>query len=63
METMTSVHTTGPEHPIAEHLMAMTNYKLEAWFEAGGLTVEVVSNCSDPSCPDCLTVLPAQEAA
>ena len=63
METTTYVRTTGPEHLIAEDLMAMTTYKLEAWFEAGGLTVEVVSNCSDPSCPDCVTVMPSRAAA
>jgi hypothetical protein len=46
-----------------EPLMAMSKRELEAWFDAGGLTVEVVTNCSDPTCPDCLTLVPAQEAA
>lgn len=63
MKATTPIHTTGPERPIAENLMALTTYKLEAWFEAGGLTVKVVSNCNDPSCPDCVTVLPVREAA
>jgi len=58
METMTLVHTTH-----TQDLMALSNSKLEAWFDAGGLTVEVVANCGDPSCPDCMTVVPAQEAA
>lgn len=43
--------------------MALSNSKLEAWFDAGGLTVAVVTNCGDPSCPDCVTLLRAQEAA
>ena len=58
METITLAHTTK-----TDHLMAMSNPMLEAWFNAGGLTVEVVANCSDPACPDCLTLVPAQEAA
>ncbi len=58
METITFVHTTK-----TEDLMAMSNSRLEAWFDAGGLTVEVVTNCSDPACPDCVTVVRAQEAA
>lgn len=58
METMTLVHTTH-----TQDLMALSNSKLEAWFDAGGLTVEVVANCGDPSCPDCVTVMPSREAA
>jgi hypothetical protein len=58
METTTLTHTTH-----IEDLMAMSNSKLEAWFNAGGLTVEVVANCKDPACPDCTVVVPAQEAA
>ena len=58
MESITLAHTTK-----TDHLMAMSNSKLEAWFNAGGLTVEVLANCSDPTCPDCLTLIPAQEAA
>ena len=55
---MTLVHTTH-----TQDLMALSNSKLEAWFDAGGLTVEVVANCGDPSCPDCVTLVRAQEAA
>ncbi len=58
MEAITLVHNTH-----MEPLMAMSNRELEAWFGAGGLSVEVVANCSDPTCPDCLTLEPAQEAA
>ena len=58
METMTLVHSTH-----TDDLMALSNSKLEAWFDAGGLTVAVVTNCGDPSCPDCVTLLRAQEAA
>jgi len=43
--------------------MAMANSQLEAWFGAGGLTVEVVANCADPDCVDCVTLERAQEAA
>lgn len=46
-----------------EPLMAMSNRELEAWFGAGGLSVEVVANCSDPNCPDCPTLMPAEAAA
>lgn len=58
MESITLAHTTK-----TDRLMAMSSSKLEAWFNAGGLTVEVVANCSDPACPDCLTLVPSQEAA
>ena len=58
METTSLVHTTN-----MESLMALSNTKLEAWFEAGGLSVRVIANCGDPSCPDCFTLEPAQEAA
>jgi hypothetical protein len=58
MEAITLVHTE-----IDEHLMAMSNVNLEAWFAACGLSVHVIANCSDPECPDCLTLPPAQEAA
>ena len=58
METITLVDPT-----VTEHLMSLSNRKLEAWFDAGGLTVEVVTNCGDPACPDCLTLVPAREAA
>ncbi len=58
MESITLAHTTK-----TDHLMTMSNSTLEAWFNAGGLTVEVVANCNDPACPDCLTLIPAQEAA
>ncbi len=57
MESMTLVHTH------TENLMAMTNRQLELWFGAGGLTVEVVANCTDPDCHDCITLDPAQQAA
>lgn len=46
-----------------EPLMAMSNRELEAWFGAGGLSVKVVANCSDPNCPDCPTLMPAEAAA
>jgi len=46
-----------------EPLMAMSTRELEAWFGAGGLSVEVVANCSDPQCPNCPTLLPAEAAA
>jgi hypothetical protein len=59
MEAIALVHTTE----IDEHLMSLSNNKLEAWFAAGGLSVQVVANCSDPECPDCRTLQPAQEAA
>ncbi len=58
MDTMTLVHTTK-----TENLMAMSKRELEAWFDAGGLTVEVVANCADPTCPDCMTIEPARTAA
>jgi hypothetical protein len=58
MESITLTRTTK-----TDHLMAMSNSKLEAWFDTGGLAVEVVANCSDPACPDCMTLVPAQEAA
>jgi hypothetical protein len=58
MEAITLVHKTH-----VDPLMAMSNRELEAWFATGGLSVEVVANCSDPTCPDCLTLMPAQEAA
>ncbi len=58
MEDITLVHTMK-----IENLMAMTNRELEAWFGAGGLTVEVVANCGDPACPDCITIEPARTAA
>jgi hypothetical protein len=59
MEAIALVHTTE----VDEHLMAMSNPKLEAWFAAGGLCVQVVANCSDPECRDCPTLRPAKEAA
>lgn len=46
-----------------ENLMAMTNREIEAWFGAGGLTVEVVATCQDPECADCLVLEPTREAA
>ncbi len=58
MDEMKLIHTTR-----TENLMAMTNRQLEAWFNAGGLAVEVVSNCQDTGCPDCFTIEPAQTAA
>lgn len=58
MENMTLVHTTH-----TENLMAMTNAQLEAWFGAGGLTVQVVENCTDPDCVNCITLDQAQQAA
>ena len=55
---MTPVQTVA-----TQKLMAMSNKQLEAWFDAGGLAVEVVANCADPSCSDCMTIAPAEEAA
>lgn len=62
MNNITLAHTT-PTAVQAERLMAMTNSQLEAWFGAGGLTVEVVANCADPECADCVTLDQEQEAA
>ncbi|MEN8039921.1 MAG: hypothetical protein ABFR95_00275 [Actinomycetota bacterium] len=58
METMTLIHTTK-----TNDLMAMSKRELEAWFDAGGLTVELVANCPDTMCSDCITLEPAQTAA
>ncbi len=58
MKNMTLAHTTH-----TENLMAMTNRQLEAWFNAGGLTVKVVANCSDPDCVSCITLGQTREAA
>lgn len=58
MEAIALVHKTH-----IEPLMAMSNRELESWFGTGGLSVEVVANCGDSSCPDCLTIEPAKEAA
>jgi hypothetical protein len=58
MKAIALVHKTH-----MEPLMAMSNRELEAWFAAGGLSVDVVRNCSDSGCPSCLTIEPAKEAA
>lgn len=58
MEAIALVHNTH-----MEPLMAMSNRELEAWFGAGGLSVEIVPNCNDSSCPDCPTIERTKEAA
>jgi hypothetical protein len=62
MNNITLAQTSHVAAP-PKRLMAMTNSQLEAWFGAGGLTVEVVTNCADQECVDCVTVDPAQRAA
>jgi len=57
MEPVTLVHSTNPIN-----LMALSNAELEAWFAACDFPVEVVANCGDATCPDCITVEPARAA-
>ncbi|GMQ93424.1 MAG: hypothetical protein BMS9Abin12_0901 [Acidimicrobiia bacterium] len=57
METITLAHSASPIN-----LMALSNAELEAWFTASDFPVEVVANCGDATCPDCITVEPARAA-
>jgi len=57
MEPIKVVHNTK-----TANLLAMSNYELERWFDAFGLAVEVVAHCSDPTCPDCISVERAHAA-